>query len=503
MVTLRPYQEDIVQRIYREFEAQEKRLLVVMPTGAGKTVVFSQITRDHSMGGTLIISHRSEIIDQTCAKLDALGLHYGVIQAGKDKKLRSLADIQVASIQTLHARAIRSNAMLLPRADLIILDECQHAPASTYQRVLEKYPNARVLGFTATPCRGDGRGLGSIFDKLVEGPQVPDLIDLGFLVPSVVYSKRIDLRGVLTVAGDYNRGQLEQRMDTDALVGDVVTEWLKRGDDRSTVVFASGVAHSRHIVGEFLASNIPAEHLDGTTPKDVREAILARLASRETKIVSNAMVLTEGWDCPSIGCCVLARPTKHQGLFRQMIGRALRPADGKAKAIIIDHAGAVYEHGKPEDRIEWTLDPDDKAHCPQHEKRRQDSKSAFLDCTQCGALRAGGLPCPACGFLPQRPKEYRPFIDEDLIEVGSTSSLSHAEKQEFYLQLRYIREREHPSWSPKQPAAVYRQKFGSWPPFSWNDLPPCDPTPAVRSYVRSRQIAYAKANNRPANGVAA
>src|SRR6185369_5450216 len=136
MVTLRPYQEDIVQRIYREFEAKEKRLLCVLPTGSGKTVVFSQITRDHSIGGTLIIAHRTEIIDQTCAKLDALGLHYGVIQAGNDKKLRPLADIQVASIQTLHARAIRSTAMLLPRADLIILDECQHAPASTYQKVL-------------------------------------------------------------------------------------------------------------------------------------------------------------------------------------------------------------------------------------------------------------------------------------------------------------------------------------------------------------------------------
>jgi superfamily II DNA or RNA helicase len=213
---------------------------------------------------------------------------------------------------------------------------------------------------------------------------------------------------------------------------------------------------TRHIVGEFLANNNPAEHLDGTTSKEEREAILARLATGETKIVSNAMVLTEGWDCPSIGCCVLARPTKHHGLFRHMIGRALRPADGKTKAIIIDHAGAVYEHGKPEDRVEWTLDPDKKAHCPEHKKRCRDIKSAFIDCTQCGALRAGGLPCPECGFLPQRPKEYRPFIDEDLVEVGSTASVSQAEKQEFYLQLRSLREREHPNWSCNRPLFIGR-----------------------------------------------
>src|SRR4051794_18998272 len=142
MITLRPYQEDIVQQISRVIQGGIKRLLVVMPTGAGKTVVFSEITKNHNSGGTLIISHRTEIIDQTCAKLAALGLHYGVIQGGKEKKLRPLASIQVASIQTLHARAIRGNSMLRPRADLIILDECHHAPASTYQKMLEKYPNA-------------------------------------------------------------------------------------------------------------------------------------------------------------------------------------------------------------------------------------------------------------------------------------------------------------------------------------------------------------------------
>jgi DNA repair protein RadD len=147
---LRPYQDELVQRIFREFDSGERNVLTVLPTGGGKTVVFCAVTRDHNVGGTLIISHRREIVAQTCAKLDAIGMHYGVIQAGDDKKLRPLANVQVASVQTLHARAIRGESMALPRADLIIIDEAHHSPATTYQKVLDKYPNAKVLGFTAT-----------------------------------------------------------------------------------------------------------------------------------------------------------------------------------------------------------------------------------------------------------------------------------------------------------------------------------------------------------------
>ena len=129
-VILRPYQDELVQKIFREFDSGERNVLTVLPTGGGKTVVFCAVTRDHNVGGTLIISHRREIVAQTCAKLDAIGMHYGVIQAGDDKKLRPLANVQVASVQTLHARAIRGESMALPRADLIIIDEAHHAPAT-------------------------------------------------------------------------------------------------------------------------------------------------------------------------------------------------------------------------------------------------------------------------------------------------------------------------------------------------------------------------------------
>jgi DNA repair protein RadD len=500
---LRPYQDELVQRIFREFDSGERNVLTVLPTGGGKTVVFCAVTRDHNVGGTLIISHRREIVAQTCAKLDAIGMHYGVIQAGDDKKLRPLANVQVASVQTLHARAIRGESMALPRADLIIIDEAHHSPATTYQKVLDKYPNAKVLGFTATPCRGDGRGLGTIFSRIVEGPQVADLIDLGFLVKSIVFSKDVNLRGVETRAGDYARDQLERRMDTDALVGDVVTQWMKHAEGRTTICFASGVGHSRHITGEFLANGVAAEHLDGTTPKEEREALLARLAAGETKVVSNAMVLTEGWDCPSVGACILARPTKQMGLFRQMVGRALRPHEGKANAIILDHSGAVYRHGLPEDKVEWTLSPDDQAASPDHQKRQASSEMKLTECSQCGALRKGGLPCPACGFLPKRPAEYVCFSDEDLVEVGSTNHRpSRDEQRRFYAELKGLAQEKN----RKAGYAFYKfiDKFGTKPPWDWKDsVPATIPSPQTRAWVRSRDIAWAKSRNNPASGAAA
>jgi DNA repair protein RadD len=146
---------------------------------------------------------------------------------------------------------------------------------------------------------------------------------------------------------------------------------------------------------------------------------LARLGSGETEVVSNCMVLTEGWDMPAIGCLVLARPTKQMGLFRQMIGRGLRPAEGKTDAIILDHSGAVYRHGLPEDRVEWTLDTDKRAGNPTHEARQSEPKSRLLECTQCSAIRTAGEPCPCCGFLPKPPPRYVPFEDGDLHLVGT------------------------------------------------------------------------------------
>jgi superfamily II DNA or RNA helicase len=492
-VELRPYQTNITAEFEHHVERGDRSILLVAPTGSGKTIIASDI-----IAGTarrvLVVAHRREIVNQTAGKLTARGVHHGIIQAGDDDKLRPMAAVQVASIQTLHARAIRSNTMEMPLADLLIIDEAHHACAMTYQKVIEAYPNAIVLGLTATPCRGDGRGLGGIFKTMIECPQVPDLIEQGYLVKSRVYAPvDPDLRGVRTQAGDYVENQLAERMDRDELVGDIVTHWFKYGEHRKTVAFACSVGHSVHICDEFVKADVRAEHLDGSTPLDERKAILGRLASGETEAVSNCMVLTEGFDLPELGCIILARPTKKMGLYRQMIGRGLRAADGKTDVVILDHSGAVFRHGLPEDRVAWTLDPDLRATAPEHTKRQSSHESKLIECSQCSTLRVGGKPCPNCGFMPRRPAEFIATAAGELGLVKDGRAIAprydEIEKDRWHSMLTQIANQRgyRPGWI----AHKYKEKFGHWPTRRY--VPAIEPSREVLSWVRSRNIAYAKA----------
>jgi DNA repair protein RadD len=285
MTDLRPYQIDAIAAIDAVIAAGKRRPLLVAPTGAGKTVIFAAIIKRAADNGqrVIVLAHRREIIAQTSLKLSAHGVEHGIIRAGLVMDLEQ--KVQVCSIQTLWARAVRTNRIPLPPADLLIIDESHHVPARTYRKIIEAYPNAILLGATATPCRGDGRGLGNFFDCIVETPQVAELIAQKYLVKTHVYAPRdIDLKGVRVQAGDYVETQLAQRMDRDDLVGDIVSHWHKFGERRRTVVFAVNVAHSVHIRDEFIKFGVKAEHIDGTTPKEERDAALARLASGETEL---------------------------------------------------------------------------------------------------------------------------------------------------------------------------------------------------------------------------
>ena len=376
-----------------------------------------------------------------------------------------------------------------------MIDEAHHARARTYRRIIDAYPEAVILGMTATPCRGDGRGLGNVFDCMVECPPVQELIDLGFLVPTKVYAPVVpDLKGVRVEKGDYAKGQLAERMNQGELVGDIITTWLRLSERRKTVVFASGVEHSVHIRDEFRRASIMAEHVDGSTPVDEREGILARLSRGEVEVVSNCMVLTEGWDQPDVSCIVLARPTKHMGLYRQMIGRVLRPAPGKTDAIVLDHAGAVFEHGFVEERVYWTLDQDKRAENPTQRGRSNGKARALATCPECSAVRMEGSPCPVCGWQP-RPKPVAVEVaDGELGRVDRAlrtkgHEWSPDEKTAFHRQLLWIaREKGYKDgWA----AHKHKEKFGGWPAGHFAEPEP--PDAAVRSWVRSRQIAYVKA----------
>jgi superfamily II DNA or RNA helicase len=494
MIELRPYQHDVITDFHSAITAGHRRIILVAPTGSGKTVVGADIIRSfvRTVKSVLVLAHRREIITQTAGKLFKAGIPHGIIQAGF--RQRPLESVQVATIQTLWVRT-QSGAMELPPADLLWVDEAHHCPADTYRKIIKCYPNAILLGTTATPCRGDGRGLGGIFEIIIECPQVAELIKQKYLVPTRVYAPiDPDLRGVHTRHGDYIESELAERMDQHRLVGDIVTHWHRYGERRKTVCFAVSVAHSIHIKDEFVNSGVRAEHIDGSTHKPERDATLARLERGEIELVSNCVVLTEGWDMPDVACCILARPTKKMGLYRQMVGRVLRPADGKRDAIVLDHSGAVFCHGFVEDEVEWTLDPDRRAESPTH-GARSERGSRLLECKNCGVVRIGGEPCWNCGFLPQRsPRAVE-------IEDGELGLVDHARRQadgkiydpeqraRWHAMLIWIGEER--GYKPGWAAHKYKEKFGVFP--AWGALPdPITPAPEVRSWVRSRLIAYAK-----------
>ena len=246
-------------------------------------------------------------------------------------------------------------------------------------------------------------------------------------------------------------------------------------------------------------SGVKAEHIDGDTPKDERGAILQRLAAGETTVV-NCMVLTEGWDCPKVGCTILARPTKSMGLFRQKVGRVLRPAPGKVNAIVLDHSGAVYRHGLPEDHVAWSLSPDHRAVAPAHQARKLRDKKGLLDCPACETLsiRLGGQPCPNCGWEPKRAGEFIATAEGELglVQGGRAKANEYGpEARQRWLGMLTSVAVEH-GYKPGWIAHKYHEKFGDWP--QHGGVTPIKPSPEVLSWVRSRNIAWAKSNHRAA-----
>jgi DNA repair protein RadD len=497
VITLHQFQQDAVAEIERHIAAGRRKLLLVAPTGSGKTVIASELIRRWvgQYRRVLFLAHRREIILHTSAKLTANGVRHGIIMSAVDP--RPMEAVQVASIDTLLVRGVRSSAMDLPPADLVIFDETHRARGRTREHLIGLYPEAVLLGMTATPCRGDGRGLGNLFDVMIEAPQVAKLIVGGFLVKSRVYAPiDPDLKGVKTQQGDYVISQLAGRMNTEGLVGGIVEHWHRHGENRRTIAFAVDVAHSVAICEQFLRAGVRAEHLDGETPIPEREAILARLASGKTKVVSNCMVLTEGWDCPPVGCCILARPTKQMGLFRQMIGRVLRPADGKPDAVILDHSGAVFRHGLPEDHVEWTLDTDRRAATSAHEKRKAGKQPALRECPSCKAVMIKP-PCGACGWVPEPKARNIDFEDGrlGLVIGGHAREHRYTEDQKFIWHRMLIGEALRLGKNPNWAFYLFRDKFGHDRPAYW-DRTALEPTPEVANFVRSRIIAFAKAKKR-------
>src|SRR5215472_15413251 len=289
-------------------------------------------------------------------------------------------------------------------------------------------------------------------------------------------------------------------MNTNTLVGGIVEHCFKLGQNRPTIVFTSGVKHSAHLQREFEAAGVTAAHLDAKTPLEERKRIIAGFRLGEIKVLCNCMIFTEGFDEPSASCLVLARPTKLLTMYRQMSGRILRPYPGKVDARILDHSGAVYRHGYPDDEIEWILSPDEYAINQSEVAGVGRHKRKLTACPQCSAVRMEGEACHCCGWKPEARPRYVEVADGELGEVRRDRSpprptkWSTTEQLAFFRQLMWIaRQRQYrDGWA----AHKFRERCGQFPPWQWNRSEPVPASGAVVAWVRSRNIAYAK--SRPA-----
>lgn len=379
-LALRPYQEDALDQVAKAEAEGVRRQLLVAATGLGKTVIFAHLA-ERRQGRALIIAHRDELVSQAAAKLAAQWPELGITPAcaqllseAKEPEVRLMAaassvrrtgigivkagaddlgaTVVVASIQTL-ARARRRDALAAsPPFDLVVVDEAHHAAADSYGAALAAVRAGEpdgplLLGVTATPDRGDGKGLDDLFDRIVAAYDILWGIRAGYLCDVRglrVVVEHMDLSGLRVRHGDYDQGQAGQAMEDAGAPEQIVRAWMEQARGRRTLVFTPTVALAHQVAHEFALSGIAAAAIDAATPIDTRRALLASYAAGELTVLANCAVLTEGYDEPRTDCIIIARPTKSRALYAQMIGRGTRRHPDKGDLLVLDVVGASRMH---------------------------------------------------------------------------------------------------------------------------------------------------------------
>lgn len=340
---LRPYQVESKNAVQGEWNKGVDKTLLVLPTGTGKTIVFAKITEDCVRSGerVLILAHRGELLDQAADKLEkATGLKSAVEKA-EETCLSSWYRVTVGSIQSL-MREKRLKQFSSDYFDKIIIDEAHHCLSDSYQRVLEHFGGAKVLGVTATPDRGDMRNLGSFFESLAYEYSLPQAIKDGFLsrIKALTIPLTLDLTGVGTQAGDFKTSDLSNALDP--YLYQIADEMAKNCMDRKTVVFLPLIKTSRKFCSILNNKGFVAAEVNGESQD--RAEVLADFDTGKYNVLCNSMLLTEGWDCPSVDCIVVLRPTKIRSLYSQMVGRGTRLYPGKDHLLLLDFLWHTERH---------------------------------------------------------------------------------------------------------------------------------------------------------------
>ena len=420
-MNLRDYQQQCIDDLRSAFAKKHRRVLLVAPTGAGKTVMFSYLTQKLTERGNrvLLLAHRDFLLDQIGGTLARFGIPHGFIAAKRKRELCHLT--QVAGVHTLKNRV----GKIAWQPDWIICDEAHHATAGSWNTIMQAYPAARVLGVTATPQRLDGKGLGDIFDHMVLGPRVQDLMDGGFLSRVRYYSpKTVSTDGMRTRMGEYDQAEAERAVNTRGVTGHAVEWYRNTCENAPAIAVCASIAHSENVAAGFREAGYRWQALHSKMSYADNQAAIWKLGNGELHGVSSCDIISEGFDVPVVTAAILLRPTKSLGLHLQQIGRVLRPAPGKERAIVIDHVGNVAHckanrwsliHGKAEDDRVWSLDG----------REKEKSETPVRRCEACFAIiPAAEEVCPECGHK-RKNGVRRPLaqIEGDLEELPESMQI--------------------------------------------------------------------------------
>jgi DNA repair protein RadD len=482
---LYPHQVAALDMLRQSIRQGKWRPMLQAPTGFGKTMLAAAVVdRARAKGKRVLFTVPAlSLVDQTIHAFWNEGIRdIGVIQ-GNHAMTDWSRPVQIASVQTLQRRD------RLPEADVVLIDEA-HRWHTPYERWLTDpaWKAKPIIGLSATPWT---RGLGRYYDDLIIAATTAELIETGYLTPFRVFApSHPDLTGVRTMAGDYHEGDLGEAMNKGPLVADVVETWLRRAQNRSTFVFAVDRAHAKHLQALFEEAGVTTGYIDAHTPVKEREEIRQGFHDGEFRVVCNVGCLTTGidWD---VRCIVLARPTKSEILFVQIIGRGLRPAECKDDLLILDHSDTTLRLGFVTDIHHDTLD-DGGARANGKVSRVRLPK----ECPNCAFLKPPHVAlCPACGFKAEMVSRVS-AADGELIEVTGRRKRGDAtpeEKAAFYSQLKgYAEQRGYkPGWARNK----FREKYGVWPN-GYENVPASEPTPKTMSWIKSRNIAWAKSRKR-------
>lgn len=432
---LRPYQAELKKEIYSGWEKCDF-ILAVLPTGGGKTKTFADIIHEHN-SPTCAIAHRQELVSQISTALNREGVRHKIIAPAKVVKSCVRLHMEDRGVSYYDPNALTAVAgvdTLIRRGEellnwrrsvtLWVQDEAHHVlKANKWGKAAVLFPNAKGLGVTATPTRADGKGLGGhsdgLFNLLVTGPNMRDLIDAGYLTDYKIYAppSDLDLSGVTIsdTTGDFNPAQVTQAVKRSHVLGDVVDSYLKFCNGKRGITFTSSVEMAQELAERFTAAGVPAKMVSADTPDLERYHAVRDLAAGRLLQLVNVDLFGEGVDVPAVEVVSFARPTASYSLYVQQFGRALRLFEGKDRAIILDHVGNVLRHGLPDAPRAWTLDRREK----KATKQKDPNVIPLRACSSCTMVYERVFKeCPHCGYYPIPVGRAAPEqVDGDLLEL--------------------------------------------------------------------------------------